>query len=47
MSTTALMNVKGGTGKTTTVINLAAQASMKKRTLMVDCDPQRNVTPLS
>ncbi|MEL6303159.1 MAG: ParA family protein [Bacteroidota bacterium] len=44
MSTTALMNVKGGTGKTTTVINLAAQASMNKPTLMVDCDPQGNVT---
>lgn len=36
----AVANLKGGTGKTTTAVHLAAGLSRRGRTLLVDADPQ-------
>lgn len=46
MEKIAIYNRKGGVGKSTTCLNLAGclDTKFKKRILIVDCDPQANIT---
>jgi len=44
MKKVAILNFKGGTGKTTTAVNLSAALALKRQNvLVVDCDPQGSI----
>lgn len=45
MKVYAVWNLKGGTGKTTSTVNIAYNCSQEMRVLIIDNDPQSNATP--
>jgi len=45
MRKVAILNFKGGTGKTTTAVNLGHALSLKGfKVLIIDCDPQASIS---